>query len=79
LATEEERRTHSPDAREKINVLITFDQNIPHQQNLTKLQLIVIVLIAEDNTYQTLKPLAPAILEKLSEKLEAGSYIIRKE
>jgi len=62
---------------EKINVLITFDQNLPHQQNLQKHQLIVIVLIAEDNTYKTLKPLAPAILEKLSEKLEAGAHIIR--
>src|SRR6266516_3064806 len=64
---------------EKINVLITFDQNLPYQQNLQKLQLIVIVLIAEDNTYQTLKPFVPAILEKLSKNLKAGAYIIQKQ
>ena len=44
---------------EDFNVLITFDQNLEHQQNFEKYPITVFVLIAENNTYQILSELVP--------------------
>lgn len=45
----------------KFNALITFDKNIGFQQNFEKYPIPVIVIIAENNRYETIFP----IIEKL--------------
>ena len=51
---------------DNINTLITFDKNLKHQQNFEKFPISVLVLIASDNTYLTLKNLIPKIKTFLS-------------
>jgi hypothetical protein len=44
---------------------ITIDGNMQYQQNLSSLQIGIVVLVAPDNTLETLQPLAPQILQAL--------------
>ena len=48
------------------DVLLTADQNIEFQQNLSSLPLAVIVLVAASNRLESLEPLVPAILDALN-------------
>ena len=52
-------------AAETFDALLTADQNIEFQQNLTKLALAVIVMVATSNRLESLEPLVPAVLEAL--------------
>jgi hypothetical protein len=61
-------------AEREFDVLITVDKNIPYQQNLKSFQLAVLVLVANRNKYEVLKPLIPKALKALS-SLEPGSVI----
>ncbi len=63
---------------ENFNVLITFDQNLEHQQNFEKYSITVFVLIAENNTYQILNELVPSIKAKLKKPLPKGVIKIQK-
>ncbi len=56
----------------KFDVLITFDKNIQHQQNFHKYSVPVLVLNASDNTYLTLKNLAPILQTLLATDLPPG-------
>lgn len=47
------------------DVVLTADQNIEFQQNLTTLPLAVVVMVAESNRLESLEPLVPAVLEAL--------------
>lgn len=47
------------------DVVLTADQNIEFQQNLSTLPLAVVVLIAESNRLESLEPLVPAVLDAL--------------
>lgn len=47
------------------HALLTFDKNLEYQQNFKKYDLPVIVLDAEDNTYQSLSPLISAVIKLL--------------
>ena len=47
------------------DVLLTADQNIEFQQNLTTLPIAVVVLVAESNRLESLEPLVPAVLQAL--------------
>ncbi len=52
---------------DKIEVFVTVDQNLTHQQNLKKFSVIIFILSAVDNRRRTLQLLIPtllAILEK---------------
>lgn len=49
----------------EFDVLITGDRNLEFQQNLARLPLAVIVLIAVDNRIESLRPLVPELLEVL--------------
>ena len=42
-------------------VLLTVDQNIRYQQNLTRRPIAVVVMIADGITVEDLRPLVPAI------------------
>jgi hypothetical protein len=45
--------------------LLTADQNIEFQQNLTTLPIAVVVLVAESNRLESLEPLVPSVLQVL--------------
>jgi uncharacterized membrane protein (UPF0136 family) len=47
------------------DVLVTFDQNLPYQQN-TSLPVAVIVLVAPDNRVTTAQSFVPALLTALA-------------
>ncbi len=53
-------------AASTFDVFLTADQNLEYQQNLSTLSLAVIVLVARDNTFETLRPLVPAVLDHLA-------------
>lgn len=59
------------------DLLITFDKNIRHQQNLRKYDVAVFLLIAKDNRFESIQHLIPLILKKLSPKIERGLIEIR--
>lgn len=50
----------------EFEALVTGDQNIEHQQNLPKLSIAVVVLVAANNRIGTLRPLVPKLLEVLA-------------
>ena len=53
-------------AAKAFDVLLTADQNIEFQQNLSALPVAVIVLVAASNRLESLKPLVPAVLDALN-------------
>ena len=56
------------------DVILTADQNIEFQQNLSTLPLAVVVLVAESNRLESLEPLVPAVLDALN-KLQARTLL----
>jgi predicted nuclease of predicted toxin-antitoxin system len=50
----------------QFDVLVTGDQNLEYQQNLARLLIPVVVLIAVNNRIETLHPLVPKLLQVLS-------------
>jgi hypothetical protein len=56
------------------DVLVTVDQNLPHQQNLSFLNLLILLLIAGSNRYQDLQPLVPKALDSL-EQITPGEIV----
>ena len=52
-------------AADSFDVVLTADQNIEFQQNLTKLPVAVIVLVADTNRIESLEPLVPELLRVL--------------
>lgn len=61
---------------EGFDVLITFDKRLQYQQNFNAFLLPVIVLSAEDNSYQTLRNLIPKIKNSLQSNLKPGAIEI---
>ena len=61
------------------DVLITFDQNLAHQQNFDTYPILVPVLIASKNTYEVLSSLIPYIKVELEKPLRRGSIRISEE
>ena len=61
-------------ARDKFDVLITADQSIPYQQNITEADVAVVVLVARRNSFEYLAPLVPQILEALP-NLKRGKIV----
>ena len=57
---------------ESFDVLITFDQNLEHQQNFEKYPVTVFILIAENNTYQVLRELVENTKTELNKSLQSG-------
>ncbi len=61
----------------KFDALITFDQNMQHQQNFKKYTITVFVLKASDNSYVTLKDFVPKILSILETNLPCGPIEVK--
>ncbi len=53
-------------ASPEFEALVTGDQNLEYQQNLDKLSIAVVVLVAANNRIETLRPLVPKLLEVLA-------------
>jgi predicted nuclease of predicted toxin-antitoxin system len=51
--------------QDSFDVFITADQNIQYQHNLANYAIIVVFLVAKDNTLERLKPLMTLLLEGL--------------
>lgn len=49
-------------AAAQFDALLTADQNIEFQQNLTTLPLAIVVLVAHSNRLESLEPLLPEVL-----------------
>lgn len=58
----------------RFDVLLTADQNIAYQQNLSALPLAVVVLMSRSNTYEALRPLMSEVLECLN-RLEPRTLV----
>lgn len=52
-------------ASPSFDVFLTADQNLQYQQNLDTLPMAVVVLVAQDNTFETMQPLMAKVLEEL--------------
>lgn len=48
------------------DALLTMDASIPHQHDITKLPVAVVVLAAASNDMADIRPLIPALLDVLS-------------
>lgn len=59
-----------------IEVLLTFDKNLQHQQNFSKYPIVVVVLNAFSNDYAELQPLMPKVLSFLDTSPQAGAITI---
>ena len=64
-------------AEQNLDVFLTNDQNLEHQQNLRQFNLAIIVLVALTNDVEDLKPLMPAANEVLN-KISAGEIVYIK-
>ncbi len=60
----------------EFDVFITVDRNLPYQQNLTVLDLVVLVLVARSNRLTDLQPLVPKILEAIPIALKGEAMTI---
>ena len=54
--------------------LITVDRNLPYQQNITGLNIAILILAAKRNSYLRLKPLIPRALSA-PETMKVGDII----
>jgi predicted nuclease of predicted toxin-antitoxin system len=61
-------------AATEFDIFITIDNNLSAQQNLTKVDLAVIVLSAPNNRLETLKPLVPRIKEAIA-SIKVGEIV----
>ncbi len=52
-------------ARDEFDALITVDQHIPHQQNISEEDVAVVILAARTNRVEDLAPLVPELLDRL--------------
>lgn len=53
-------------AEANFDTFLTVDRNLEFQQNVSALNLGIVVLVAIDNDIDTLRPLMPRVLEVLS-------------
>ena len=52
-------------AREEFDVMITLDQTIPDEQNITEADVGIVILSAGTNKFEELRPLIPELIDRL--------------
>jgi uncharacterized protein DUF5615 len=63
-------------ASEEFDVLVTADQGIPHQQNLSKFDIAVVILVAKSNRLQAYGPLAQQLRDTIEiAKAGVATYV----
>lgn len=58
----------------QVDVFVTIDGSLEYQQNLSAINLAIVVLQAPDNTFDTLRQLMPAVQDALR-TIKAGAII----
>ncbi len=61
-------------AEERFDVLLSTDKGIPHQQNVSRFDLAVVLLRANSNAHEDLAPLMDEVDAKLA-SIEPGSVV----
>jgi hypothetical protein len=61
-------------AEPDFDVLLTIDQGMQYQQNVTGRELALVVLVASSNRIEDLKPILPSIFSAL-QRLKAGEIV----
>ena len=61
-------------ARHEFDALVTADQGIEHEQNVSDLPVPVVIMIAARNRLQELQPLVPGVVAALSGDLQKRIY-----
>ena len=61
-------------AKQSFDIFVTVDQNLEHQQNLTKLRLGPVLVAVPDNNVKFFKPIFPDLL-KAVESIGPGQVI----
>jgi predicted nuclease of predicted toxin-antitoxin system len=57
------------EAAQRFDGILTVDQNIKHQQNLARLPMAILVIVAPDNRLPTLLQYVPAVKTALAQLL----------
>ncbi len=61
-------------AQTEFDVFSTTDRNLTRQQNLTQIDMAIVVLTGRDNQIETLKPLMPKVITAL-ETIQIGQIV----
>lgn len=61
-------------ASTSFDVLVTGDRNLEFQQNLARVSIAVVLLVAKDNRIETLRPLVPELLTVLA-SIQPGQLV----
>jgi predicted nuclease of predicted toxin-antitoxin system len=59
------------------DVFLTADRNLSYQQDVSAFKIAVIVLVAQSNRIDDLRPLAPRVLEVLTTAKRGAATIVR--
>lgn len=62
-------------AEKRFDVLLSTDKGIPHQQNLSRFDLAVVLLRAKSNAYEDLAPLMDEANARLTSGIESGTVV----
>lgn len=52
-------------AEQEFDVFLTADRSIEYQQNMSKRQIVLVILDSSNNKIETLRPLVPVLLDRL--------------
>ncbi|MFB6285981.1 MAG: DUF5615 family PIN-like protein [Candidatus Bipolaricaulia bacterium] len=66
-------------ASDDFDVFITADQNLEHQQNLSNVDLAIVVLVAPTNRLGDLQPLVPQAIDVLNSIQPTDLVYLRQE
>ena len=61
----------------QFDVSLTADRNLSHQQDVSAFDIAVVVLVAQSNRIDDLRPLAPRLLEMLATAKRGAVTIVR--
>jgi hypothetical protein len=63
-------------AADEFDVLVTADQGIPHQQNLAKFDIAVVVLAAVSSRIEAYEPLADKLRQAVEEAMPGSALVV---
>ena len=63
----------------EFDVLLTVDRNLSYQQDVSSVDIAVLVLVARSNALEVLRPLVPLVLDALSNPRRGAVTLIRAE
>lgn len=61
---------------QNFTAFLTFDNNLSFQQNFKSYPICVVVLVANDNTYETIMEFFPAVVEKIKAQIRGAQAVV---